>query len=100
MKRKYKVSITPSAQLDIAEIWEYISIDSPKNATEFIDQIEKRIYSLENYPTRNPLIPENIFLHTNYRHSIYKDYRLIYRISENDVYILRVIHGSKLLDLD
>jgi plasmid stabilization system protein ParE len=50
-------------------------------------------------PERCPLIPENIFFGTNYRHLIHKQYRAIYKIDNSSVYILRVIHESKLLEL-
>ncbi|MEA2104648.1 MAG: hypothetical protein U9P79_08425, partial [Candidatus Cloacimonadota bacterium] len=32
--------------------------------------VMKKIYSLENFPDRHPLIPENNFFGTNYRHLI------------------------------
>ena len=94
----FKVEITPSAERDLEEIWDYIAHDSPDNATAFILQIEKQIYSLEQSPERCPLIPENQILGTSYRHLIYGQYRTIFRISVETVYILRIIHGARLLE--
>ncbi|MBU1299855.1 MAG: type II toxin-antitoxin system RelE/ParE family toxin [Bacteroidetes bacterium] len=54
---------------------------------------------MDTSPERCPYIPENIFFGTNYRHLIHKKYRAIYKINNADVYILRVVHGSKLLEL-
>ncbi len=96
MKKIYKISITESAQNDIEEIWQYIALDNIKTATKFIDRIEKAIFSLESFPERNPLIPEYEILNIDYRQLVYKKYRIIYRISENIVYVLRILHGYRL----
>jgi len=83
----------------LEQIYYYIADDSVNNATNFLLQLEENIYSLEAYPDRNPLIPENEFFGTNYRHFIYRKYRVVYRIVEKSVYTLRIFHGAKLLNL-
>jgi len=93
----FKVEITQSAECDLEEIWDYISQDNTDNATSFILQLEERIYSLEQSPERCPLIPENQILGTSYRHLIFGQYRTIFRIYDTTVYILRIIHGARLL---
>ena len=98
MTKRYKVNLTQLAQKDLEQIYYYIADDSIHNARNFVLELEKKIYSLESFPDRQPLIPENEFFATDYRHLIYKKYRIIYRISEKTVYILRVVHGSMLLD--
>jgi toxin ParE1/3/4 len=98
MIKKYKVKITASAQSDFRTIWDYISQSNPINAVEFISEIEKRVHDLSILPERNPVIPEGEFLKSEeYRHVIYKKYRIIYRIRDENVYVLRIFHGSKLL---
>lgn len=94
----FKVEITPSAERDLEEIWDYIAHDNPGNATAFMLRIEEQICSLEQSPERCPLIPENQILGTSYRHLIYGQYRTIFRISVDTVYILRIIHGARLLE--
>jgi len=98
MRKRHKVKITDSAQNDFAQIWDYISVDSPKNALEFLEQLEQRAYSLEFLPERHQVIAEDAFLRGNFRQLVYKDYRIIYRIQEDTVYIMRIIHSSKILD--
>ena len=49
--------------------------------------------------TLHTIMPEALDLNLPYRHLIYGEYRTIFRIVEQTVYILRVIHGSRLLDL-
>jgi len=97
--KKYKVNISFNAQKDLEHIFFYIAQDSINNAKNFILELENKIYSLYAMPERFPLIPENVFFDTNYRHIIHKKYRVIYKISGNSIYILRVMHGAKLLDL-
>ena len=99
MEKRYKVNLTQLAQKDLEQIYYYIAADNINNATNFVLELEKNIYSLESFPERQPLIAENEFFATDYRHLIYKKYRIIYRISEKTVFILRVIHGSMLLDV-
>lgn len=98
MTKKYRVNISRQAQNDLEHIFYYIADDSVNNAADFIFQLEGKIYSLEIFPDRNPLIPENEFFGTDYRHLIHKKYRIVYRISGNDVFILRIFHGAKLLN--
>ena len=99
MTGKYKVNLTQHAQNDLEHIFYYIADDSVNNAANFIFELEKKIYSLETFPDRHPLISENEFFGTDYRHLIYKKYRIVYRVAENSVFILRIIHGAKLLDI-
>jgi len=89
--KRYKVNLTQLAQKDLEQIYYYIAADNIKNATNFVLELEINIYSLESFPERQPLIAENEFFATDYRHLIYKKYRIIYRISEKTVFILRVI---------
>jgi toxin ParE1/3/4 len=81
MHVKFKVEITPAAERDVEEIW-----------------IEEQIDTLEQLPERCPLIPENEQLGTSYRHLLHGAYRTIFRINGKTVYILRIIHGTRLLD--
>jgi toxin ParE1/3/4 len=94
---RYRVKITRLAEIDIDQIWSFIAEDSVKEAGEFILELEKQIDTLEHFPERCPLIPENQLLGTKYRQLLYGNYRTIFRISDS-VYVLRVIHGARLLD--
>ena len=99
MVTKYRVEITPSAQGDIEEIWTYISHDNPAQASKFILNLEKQLSTLERFPQRCPLIRENEVLGTHYRHLLFGDYRTLFEIIEKTVYVMRIIHGSRLLDV-
>ncbi len=99
MTERYRVEITATAEADIAEIWEYIAQDRPETAIGFIRHLEEQIETLEQFPERCPRIPENTVLGSAYRHLLFGNYRSIFKISGDRVIILRVLHGSRLLDL-
>lgn len=98
MPAPFRVEITPTAEADVAEIWDYIAQDSPGNAEAFMAKLLEQIATLETLPERCPLIAENRILGTSYRHLIHGHYRTIFRISGDTVIILRIIHGARLLD--
>jgi plasmid stabilization system protein ParE len=95
--KKYKIEITKTAEDDLDEIWNNIALDSINNANNFVNQIEKKIYSLELFPNRGPFIPENKIIGGEYRHLIHGKYRVVYKVLHNDVFVMRIIHGSRLL---
>lgn len=98
MAAAFRVEITPTAERDIEAIWDYIAQDSPEHALAFISALEHQLQTLERFPERCPLIPENEILGTSYRHLLHGRYRTIFRITGKTVVILRVIHGARLLD--
>lgn len=97
--KKYKVRLADTAQGDVEEIWSYIAADNPDAADAFVEALDAQIASLETYPERCPLIGENELLGTRYRHLIYREYRTIFRVGGRTVFILRIIHGARLLDV-
>ena len=99
MIKTYKVYITRSAELDIIDIWNYIYDDSKSRAKKFVAQIEAEITKLKKYPQRCPIINESKLLGIEYRHLILGNYRIIFKIDADDVFIMRVLHGSRIINL-
>lgn len=98
MPARFRVSITRTAERDIEEAWTFIAEDSSEEAEKFVRRLEEQIATLESFPERCPLIPENEILGARYRHLLYGNYRTVFRIGGRTVYVLRIIHGSRLLD--
>jgi len=94
MPARFKARITRAAEIDIQAIWSFIAADSSANADRFILEIERQLKTLEHFPQKCPLIPENERLGTHYRHLLYGDYRTLFRIAGKTVYLMRVIHGA------
>jgi toxin ParE1/3/4 len=84
MPAKFRVSITRVAENDIEQAWSFIAQDSPEAADKFISQLEEQIETLEIFPNRCPLIPENEILGTAYRHMVYGDHRTVFRLARRD----------------
>jgi len=93
----YKVKTTRIAENDLFDIWEYISKDSLQNATDFLKELEDHISTLKKFPNRCPVIPESDILGIEYRHLIIGNYRVIFKVVNNDVFIMRILHSSRLL---
>lgn len=97
MARKYHVRIAASAERDITEIRDWIAKDHPITAESFINELYDHTKTLEQFAERCPPIRENVSLKKSYRHLIHKKYRIIFRVVKNNVYIVRVLHGSRRL---
>ena len=98
MPAKFRVRITRTAERDIEEAWTFIAQDSIEEAEKFVRRLEEQIATLESFPERCPLISENEILGARYRHLLYGSYRTVFRIAGRTVYVLRIIHGARLLD--
>jgi toxin ParE1/3/4 len=98
MPIKFNVEITKIAEQDIEAIWNYIAEDSQRMASLFVVELEKQSHTLEQFPLRCPFIPENELLGAQYRHLLFGKYRTVFKVVESRVIILRVIHGSRILE--
>jgi len=90
-----KIIISKEDHKDIQEIFLYIVKDSLKYAKETINNIYKQIDKLEKFPYigRYVSYPNNI----KCRKLIYKSYRIVYSVSEenNEICIHFVIHTAR-----
>jgi plasmid stabilization system protein ParE len=76
---------------------DYISQDSPRYAVEFGERVFKRVDQLREFPFSERVVSE--FSGQKLRELIMNKYRIVYRIySEKVIVIIRIIHGSKLID--
>lgn len=94
----YQVIWSAEALDDVDSIAEYIAKDSPFYAQSVVEQIQSVSRKLSVLPHRGRIVPE--LKSNHYRERFIYSYRLIYRLMDNDVYIIAVIHGARLLDVD
>jgi plasmid stabilization system protein ParE len=80
---------------DIASIREHIARDSPANAKKVVAAIEQAANLLADVPYGFLMIPE--FNDPNRRETFVHEYRLMYRIEDDRISILRVVQGRRLL---
>ena len=94
----YQVIWSPEALDDVDAIADYIAKDSPFYAQSVVEQIQTASRKLSALPHRGRVVPE--LKNNHYRERFIYSYRLIYRVAEQAVYIVAVIHGARLLDVD
>jgi plasmid stabilization system protein ParE len=88
----YHVEVTDRALRDLSIIYGSIGAESSKEGARWFDRLERAIFSLEKYPNRAPLTPED----PTVRHLLYGRkpyvYRIIYEVDEktSTVYVLHI----------
>ncbi len=96
MKRDYAVTWSETAEGDLLAIIDYIADDSPSRAYDVFKEVRKRASSLRSFPERGRVIPElqeqGI---TQYHELITGPWRIIYRISKKQVYVLAVLDSRR-----
>lgn len=86
----------PVALEHLDSIAAYISKDSPAAARRLVERIFHRVEQLAMFPLSGGLIAEDD--RGIYREVIQGNYRIIYRPAGNEVFIVAVYHGARLLD--
>lgn len=90
-----KIFWTKEALLRLQEIEEYISINNPVVAIEFVDNLISLGETLINNPEKGRIVPELSL--ENIRELLHKNYRIVYLVKKNSVDILTVFEGHQLL---
>ncbi len=90
-----KVIWTQKALLRLEEIEEYIAIDSPDRAVDFVSELMNQADTLAEFPKSGRIVIEDD--EQTRRELIYSGYRIIYRVESAAVYILSVFEGSRLI---
>jgi toxin ParE1/3/4 len=85
------------ASEDLEEIAGYIAQDSEHYARSVIRTILQKSRNLTDFPFIGRIVPE--LGDESTREIFAYSYRIIYQVLENDVHIVAIIHGQRLLDL-
>ena len=93
-----KIIWTREALHNIIEIENYISGSNPQNAIEFTDSLINKCEHLIDNPNMGRIVPE--LSKSNLRELIHKNYRIVYQHIDEEIQILTVFEGHRLLPLD
>lgn len=95
--KSFTVLLTDDATQDLVEIFDFIAVnDSPGNAHHVLDQIEKTFASLSFSPERGAYPNELLSLGIReYREIFFKPYRIIYRVTDEAVYVMVIADGRR-----
>ena len=86
---------TQNAINHLANIYEYISINSPTYALRMVDKIISRSEQIADQPYSGRKVPE--YDSDDVRELTEKPYRIIYRIKPDQIDVVAVIHGAQQL---
>ena len=86
------VRFQPAAEKDLDEIWLTVALNSPGVADRVIDAIRDRVAPLSDFPELGPERPE---IAPGMRVLVEGNYLILYRVTEEAVEIVRVVHGAR-----
>ena len=92
-----QVRWTPQALDDLEAICLFIARDAPQVAAVFADRSFRATDRLADHPRLGRIVPE-LEIET-IREIILGNYRIIYRIRGEEVKVVTVHHGARLLDI-
>lgn len=94
---EFLVEITKEAEDDIFDVYKFVSIqDGVQRAEKLFEQLEKKCFSLIDFPSRGHSLPELDRLEIGgYLEIHFKPYRIIYQIQKNIVYVHAVLDGRR-----
>lgn len=96
MNPKCEVLWSNIAENDLKCIIEYIAGDNPSEALRIFGNLKQKASSLYNFPERGRIVPE-LQDHgiLQYRELIVPPWRILYRISGKQVYVLSVLDSRQ-----
>lgn len=93
-----KVFWTEKAIGRISEIARYIAQDSPIAAERWAEKIIQKMESLSEFPRSGRRVPE--LKKKEYRELVFGNYRIIYKMNDENLYVLTVRHFKQVLPLE
>ena len=88
-----KIEWTEPAELDLGDIYAYIARDVPIYAEQFVDRIVETVDLLGEQPLMGREVPEAE--RDDVRELIFQNYRIMYLVRTDRLYVVAVIHGSR-----
>lgn len=91
----YNVELLPAAENDLDDIFDYILLDNPDAAEKVLDEIITSLKLLEDFPLAGAKLLEGSLVHYEFRMVISDPYVSFYRVSEDTVFVYRILHGAR-----
>lgn len=96
MSVPHKVQWASVAEDDLKGVIEYIAEDSLENAASVFQKIKDAASGLDRFPERACIVPElKDYGITLYRELIVAQWRVIYRVSGREIYVLSVLDSRQ-----
>jgi toxin ParE1/3/4 len=88
-----RTKFTRDAQADLVDIGDWIASDSPPHALRFVQALQAKCAAIAQMPLGFPLVPR--YEHLGIRKRSHGRYLIFYRVSSDQIEILRVLHGAR-----
>jgi len=97
----FKIIFSILSKNDLESIIDYYYNLNINTSKKYYKEIYDKIKILKEFPEIGRIVPEfQDLFYNKYRVLIYENYRIIYKIIKNDIIIVRIIDGRRLLELD
>lgn len=93
----FRVIVSKAAQRDLVNIRNYIrdELCNPDAAGRIIRELRTAVQDLRSSPNRGRPLDAMISIHTEYRYLPCENYCIFYLASENEVFIIRILHQKQ-----
>lgn len=88
-----EITWTKQAWHDLEQVVDYISQDSKLKAAEVTQEIFDSVERLSDFPRQGRYVPE--LTDSPYREILVFNYRIIYRVSNSQVYLIAIVHTAR-----
>ena len=93
-----KIRWMPQALRDLDVIRRYIARDNPVAARQWVARLQARARAAASMPLAGRVVPE--LDSPEVREVFLRSYRIVYRILDDELHVLTVFEGHRLLRLD
>lgn len=87
-----KIRFTAEAKADLQYIGDYIAKDNPARALSFVRELERKCRAIAASPKAFSLVPR--YEQYAIRRSVHENYLIFYRIENEQLIILHILHGA------
>jgi toxin ParE1/3/4 len=88
-----KVRLSSEARKDLIAIGDYIARDNPLRASTFVGELAKACAQLSSMPLGYPIVRR--YETKGIRRRVYGNYQIFYRVTEEQIFVIRVLHGAR-----
>ncbi|MEI2698758.1 MAG: type II toxin-antitoxin system RelE/ParE family toxin [Microthrixaceae bacterium] len=93
--KPYTIRYLATAQRDLREIFDYVKRDNPAAAAELLEQFDKTIGNLAQFPLSGSVPKDERLRKLGYRVLMVGRYLVFYVVKAETVQIRRILHGAR-----
>jgi toxin ParE1/3/4 len=88
-----KVRLSSEARKDLIAVGDYIARDNPLRASTFVEELVKACVEISSTPLGYPIVQR--YEAKGIRRRVYGNYQIFYRVTGDQVFVIRVLHGAR-----